>query len=321
MKLSTKQKIKASLRRHPRLYAFVGRLWRFARRFLRRVIPQPVYNEATLAAQREVVFTKEHKFSILVPLYNTPIRFLRKMIASVQAQTYANWELCLADGSDSRHSRVGRIMHRMAQRDARIVYQKLEKNGGISENTNACLDMASGDYIALFDHDDLLHPAALYEVMCELQKSNADFIYTDEMIFKSPRLRNVVSIHYKPDYSPDTLLGFNYICHLSVFSRTLLDRVGRFDSRYDGAQDHDLILRLTEQAEHIVHIPKVLYYWRAHSRSTASGADKKNYAAQAGCDAVTAAIERAGRRATVESACRELPTLFRIRYELQQNHK
>ncbi len=317
MKIIQKDKIKIALRRFPRLYRFAGRAWMFCRRIFGRVVPQPVYSDAELAAQRATSFAASYKISILVPLYNTPIRFLRAMIRSVQAQTYQNWELCLADGSDKKHRRVERRVRRWAQSDARILYRKLEKNGGISENTNACIDMASGDYIALFDHDDLLHPAALWEVMSVLCTQNADFVYTDEAIFRSPRVKHILAIHYKPDYSPDTLRGINYICHLSVFSRTLLDRVGHFDPAYDGAQDHDLILRLTEQAQKIVHIPKVLYYWRSHRKSTASGADKKNYAIQAGQNAVLAAVRRGGMDATVESACSELPTLFRIRYKLQ----
>ena len=144
-------------------------------------------NEKELAMQRQQGFPRQIKFSILVPLYNTPEDFLKEMIESVQAQTYSNWELCLADGSDAAHPQVERIVMQFQQRDNRIKYRKLEKNFGISGNTNACIEMATGDYIALFDHDDLLHPSVLYENMKAICEQGADFIYTDEVIFREKR--------------------------------------------------------------------------------------------------------------------------------------
>lgn len=277
-----------------------------------------LYSQKDLESQRKTQFPRSVKISILVPLYNTPIRFLQEMIASVQAQTYANWELCLADGSDAEHANVGEEVLRLAKADARIRYQKLAKNLGISENTNACIDMASGDYIALFDHDDILHPAALYNVMQAICEKDADFVYTDEATFQSPNVKKIVSVNYKTDFAPDSLRAVNYICHLSVFSRALLDQVGRFRSEFDGSQDHDLILRLTEQATRVVHIPKVLYFWRAHSLSVAMDTGAKSYAAEAGKKAVLAAIERTGDSGTVESS-RALASIYRIRYDLTAN--
>ena len=269
-----------------------------------------------LEAQKKTTFTREIKFSILVPLYNTPIAFLKEMIGSVTAQTYPNWELCLADGSDTEHSEVELTVRELAENDPRIQYKRLKKNLGISENTNACIDMATGDYIALFDHDDVLHPSALFEVMEAICDQDADFIYTDEATFESPDVKKIININYKSEYAPDSLRGINYICHLSVFSRSLLDKVGRFRSEFDGSQDHDLILRLTEQAACIVHIPKVLYFWRAHSQSVAMDTSAKSYASEAGKKAVLAAMERAGERGTVESTT-ALASVYRIRYELE----
>ena len=176
------------------------------------------YDPQELTRQRKFVFDRQLKFSILVPLYNTPVVFLREMIRSVQAQTYADWELCLADGSDAEHGDVEGVVRTFCKRDERIVYRKLEKNLGISENTNACIEMATGDYFALLDHDDRLHPSALFEVMRAICEQDADFIYTDEITF-SKKISDAYCPHYKPDFSPDLLRSYNYICHLSVFNK------------------------------------------------------------------------------------------------------
>lgn len=283
-------------------------------------VKKVLYTDGELEAQRGVIFPKQIKISILVPLYNTPERFLDEMISSVTSQTYANWELCLADGSDDTHPEVGEFVKRLAEKDPRILYRKLEKNLGISGNTNACIDMASGNYIALFDHDDILHPAALYEVMCAICEKDADFVYTDEATFESPDLDKIITAHFKPDFAPDNLRANNYICHLSVFSREVLDRAGRFRSEYDGSQDHDMILRLTSAAEQIVHIPKLLYYWRSHPQSVAMDIDSKGYAIDAGKRAVRDSIRRDGGDARVESS-RAFPTIYRIRYDLKDYPK
>ncbi len=270
--------------------------------------------------EEATVFDRKITFSILVPLYNTPIRFLDEMIDSVQAQTYPHWELCLADGSDDAHAEVGcRVLKRM-ESDARIQYKKLEKNGGISENTNACIDMASGNYIALFDHDDVLHPSALFEMMQQICQKNADFVYTDEATFESPNLKKIVTLHFKSDYSLDTLRANNYICHFSAFSREVLEKAGRFRSAYDGSQDHDMILRLTSNASCIVHVPKVLYFWRSHPNSVAMDIHSKTYAIKAGQDAVRDHIRAGGMDAEVTSAP-AFPSLYRIRYQIPQEKR
>ena len=265
--------------------------------------------------QEKTRFPKEILFSILVPLYNTPLPFLEAMIASVQAQTYGNWELCLADGSDGAHADVGRVCREKAAQDKRILYRKLEGNEGISGNTNHCIGMAGGDYLALFDHDDILHPSALFEVMNVLCRQDADLVYTDENTFhKTPA--DAYLPHFKPDFAPDTLRGNNYICHFTVFRKGLLEKAGGgFRSAFDGSQDYDLVLRLTEQAETIVHIPKILYYWRAHRDSVAESVGAKPYVVDAAKRAIGEHLERIGLRGEVLET--EIPSIYRIRYEIQ----
>lgn len=275
---------------------------------------KPIYTPSQLHAQREEVFPREIRFSILVPLYNTPERFLREMIGSVQAQTYSNWELCLADGSDAEHARVGTVCGSYAASDPRVKYRKLEKNLGISGNTNACIDMATGDYIVLFDHDDWLHPAALHDVMQAICEQGADFIYTDENTFHT-RPRDAYCPHFKPDFAPDTLRGNNYICHLTVFSAALLKEVGKFRPECDGSQDYDMILRLTEKAKKIVHVPKILYYWRAHSGSVADGVGAKPYVIAAAHKALQDHLDRIGLKGHVEDTF--VPSIYKIRYEIE----
>ena len=273
----------------------------------------PLYTPEELEEQKKVTFPKEIKFSILVPLYNTPEKYLREMIQSVQAQTYSNWELCLADGSDDEHPHVGKIVHQLAKKDPRIRYQKLEKNLGISGNTNVCIDMAQGDFISLFDHDDLLHPAALYEKMQVICQQDADFIYTDENTFHNTPA-DAFCPHFKPDYAPDTLRANNYICHFTSFKKSLLDTVGKFRPECDGSQDFDMVLRLTEKAEKIVHIPKILYYWRAHANSVAENVGAKPYVITAAKKAIHDHLDRVGLKGEVLDSA--VPSMYRLRYEI-----
>lgn len=272
------------------------------------------------AAERKkeetTVFSKDVTFSILVPLYNTPERFLREMIESVTAQTYGKWELCLADGSDDAHAFVGRICQEYRQKDSRIKYQKLAKNEGISGNTNECYKMATGNYIALFDHDDLLHPCVLFAYMQAICEKDADYIYCDEATFKGNSINHMITLHFKPDFAPDNLLANNYICHFSVFSRELLESGELFRSQFDGSQDHDMILRLTAKAKHIVHVPRILYYWRSHKGSVASSIDAKTYAIDAAKGAVADHLTKLGYRNFEIESTRAFATIFRIKYEL-----
>ncbi len=275
---------------------------------------QDLFTEEELEQQREHTFPREIKFSIVVPLYNTPERFLREMIQSVLNQTYGNWELCMADGSDSEHRDVEQVCLSYAKKDSRIRYQKLDKNYGISGNTNACLEMAQGDYIGLFDHDDLLHPAALHEVMKAICEKDADFIYTDENTFhKTPA--DAFVPHFKPAYAPDTLRANNYICHFTVFQRDLLEKTGGFRSECDGSQDYDMVLRLTEQAQHIVHIPEILYYWRAHENSVAESVGAKPYVIEAAHKAIADHLTRVGLEGEVLDTV--VPSIYRIKYAIK----
>ena len=281
-----------------------------------------------LEKEKNTRFEKEHIFSILIPLYNTPENFLRQLIECVMSQTYAGWELCFADGSDEEHAYVGEIVAEYASKDKkdgaareRIRYKKLERNGGISENTNACFELATGDYYALMDHDDLLHPSALYEYMKVLQEKDACFLYSDEATFTGDSVNNMITLHFKPDYAPDNLRANNYICHFSAFKRELVEKAGKFRSEYDGSQDHDLILRLTREAskmqDGIVHVPRILYYWRSHAGSTAADINAKTYAINAAKKAVASSLERDGMKNFEIESTKAFATIFRIRYELK----
>ncbi len=275
--------------------------------------PSELYSKRELALQRIEAFPRKIKFSIVVPLYNTPEIFLKEMIRSVKAQTYSDWELCLADGSDAEHENVQNICQQYVKKDKRIKYQKLKKNLGISGNTNACLEMSTGDYIALFDHDDLLHPAALHDVMKAICEQDADFIYTDENSFHNDP-KDAFCPHFKQDYAPDSLRGINYICHLTVFKKSLLEETGLFRPECDGSQDYDMVLRLTEKAQRIVHIPEILYYWRAHAGSVASDVGVKPYVIQAAHKAIGDHLERIGLQGQVLDTV--IPSVYRIKYEI-----
>lgn len=271
------------------------------------------------AVQRDTVFPRPVKISILVPLYNTPRDFLEEMIGSVLRQTYTNWELCLADGSDEGHAYVGEIC--LGYADKRIRYEKLKKNAGIAGNTNACFAMATGEYIGLFDHDDVLHPCALFEYVKAINEQGADYLYCDETTFRSGDINRMLTMHFKPDYAPDTLRANNYICHFSVFSRDLLEGTELFRTKFDGSQDHDMILRLTDRAGKVVHIPKLLYYWRSHAGSVASGIEAKTYAIDAAKGAVSEHLRLHGFENFRIESTRAFETIFRIRYQIKGNPK
>lgn len=271
-------------------------------------------------AEESRVFPKDITFSILVPLYNTPEKFLREMIESVTAQTYGKWELCLADGSDEKHPEVGRICDEYIQKDSRIKYQKLLKNEGISGNTNECYKMATGNYIALFDHDDVLHPSVLYAYMEQICEKDADYLYCDEATFKGNKtIDDMITLHFKPDYSLDNLRANNYICHFSAFSRELLQGMELFRSQFDGSQDHDMILRLTSKAKHVVHVPRLMYYWRSHKASVASDINAKSYAIEAARGAVADHLTQCGFQNFEILSTKAFETIFRIKYEVLRN--
>ena len=274
-------------------------------------------NEARAKAERETVFPRMPKISILVPLWNNEPEFQKEMLDSVMNQTYQNWELCLADGSDDAHSYMGEISKEYAARsNGRIVYKKLEKNEGISGNTNACLAMATGEFIGLLDQDDILHPSTLYEYVKAINEKDADYIYCDETTFKSGNIDHMLTMHFKPDYAPDNLRANNYICHFSVFKRDLLQGTELFRSQFDGSQDHDMILRLTDAAQNVVHVPKLLYYWRCHATSVASNIEAKPYAIEAARGAVAENLRSHGFKNFQITSTRAFETIFKIRYQI-----
>ena len=232
------------------------------------------------------------KISIVVPLYNTPLNFLEELLDSVVNQTYRNWELCCVDaGQDTA---VGQHVQARAKADPRIHYQKLTENEGIAGNTNHGFELATGDYIALLDHDDILHPCALWYTAQAIVEQGADFVYTDEATFEG-KVENVVLYHFKPDFMLDNLRSNNYICHLTTFSKVLMEQAGGGErAEYNGSQDYDLFLRLTEKAQKIAHIPHALYYWRSSPNSTASDISAKTYCIDAGIAALKAHYARCG---------------------------
>ncbi len=283
-------------------------------------------DEARAKAERETAFAYRPLISILVPLYNTDSAMLREMIDSVENQTYENWQLCLADGSDADHASVGQICAEYVQRERqqgldRVKYQVLVKNEGISGNTNECLKLADGDYIGLLDHDDVLHPSVLYEYVKAINEKGADYLYCDEATFQSGDINHMLTMHFKPDYAPDNLRANNYICHFSVFKRSLLEGTELFRPRFDGSQDHDMILRLTDRAQCIVHVPKLMYYWRCHPASTASNIGAKTYAIDAARNAVADHLRSHGYQNFKITSTRAFETIFKIRYEIQGNPK
>ena len=253
-------------------------------------------SEKELADQRARKFAYEPLISIVIPLYNTPLEYLKVMIDSVTGQTYGKWQLCLADGSPD--DAVGAFIQKTYGSDGRIVYRRLEKNGGISENTNAAIAMAQGEYLMLADHDDIMDPAALYEIVSLLNECpEADVIYTDE-----DKVSEDGGIYFepaiKPDFSWEALTDSNYICHIFCARRSLVDEAGYERSAFDGAQDYDFILRVCEKAGKICHIPKVLYHWRAHPASMAGNMASKTYAYERGRLALQGHFDRVGIAAT-----------------------
>ena len=274
-------------------------------------------SEEELARQRKKKWKEPVTISVLVPAYRTPEAFLRQMIESVLNQTYPYLELCIADGSGENIS-VEKVVKEYQAKDQRVCYQRLEKNEGIAGNTNAAIRMATGDYLALFDHDDLLSPNALFEVASTIEKDKADVVYTDEDKVTSD-LKEHFQPHFKPDFNPDLLCANNYICHLFVVKRSLALKLGGQDPAYDGAQDYDFIFRCTEEAEKIVHIAKILYHWRVHQASTADNPTSKMYAFDAGKRAIEAHLQRIGAKAEV-SHTKDLG-FYRVKYQVQGNPK
>lgn len=258
-----------------------------------------------LMRQREVEFSVQPLISIVVPTYQTPIPFLKDMIDSVRKQSYEKWELCIADGSlngdenDTKVIRVREELNRYSMEDKRIKVVYLEENQGIAENTNQALALATGEYIGLFDHDDMLTPDALYEIVKAINDYDYDVLYTDEDKI-SEDSHNYKKPVFKPDYSPELLCANNYITHFFVAKKSIVDRLGGFRKEYDGSQDYDFIFRCVELAKKVGHVSKVLYHWRMHGGSVAGNPTSKMYAYDAGKKAIQSHYERVGIQANVE---------------------
>ena len=269
-----------------------------------------------LEEQRNTKFKINPKISIIIPMYNTPINFFEELVNNLIDQTYTNWELCLADGSPEKNEKLEKIY----KKDERIKYKFIGENKGIAGNTNEALSLVTGDFVALLDHDDLLPIFSLYEIVkCINENPDVEFIYTDEDKFEKLGGKRY-DPYFKSDFAPDTLRANNFICHFSVFKKELMDKLGGFRSKYDGAQDYDILLRMSEETNNIIHIPKILYHWRVHSLSTAkSGGTAKPYAYEAGTKAIQDHIDRIGLKGTVESG-NTLGT-YKVNYEIQGNPK
>ena len=258
-----------------------------------------------LMRQRGVEFSVQPLISIVVPTYQTPIPFLKDMIDSVRKQSYEKWELCIADGSlngdenDTKVIRVREELNRYSMEDKRIKVVYLEENQGIAENTNQALALATGEYIGLFDHDDMLTPDALYEIVKAINDYDYDVLYTDEDKI-SEDSHDYKKPVFKPDYSPELLCANNYITHFFVAKKSIVDRLGGFGKEYDGSQDYDFIFRCVELAKKVGHVSKVLYHWRMHGGSVAGDPTSKMYAYDAGKKAIQSHYERVGIQANVE---------------------
>lgn len=271
-------------------------------------------DKRTLRRQKHAAFAQKPLISIVIPLYCTPLPYLKELLESVRRQSYENWQLCLADGSPD--DKAKEFIEKHYGREKRIVYRKLEENGGISVNTNEAVALATGEYLMLCDHDDTLEPNALYEIVKAINDTGADVLYTDEDKVSMDG-QHYFDPNFKPDFNLFRLRENNYICHIFVVKKSLTDETGLLRSEFDGAQDFDFILRCCEKAQKITHIPKVLYHWRCHMDSTAADPSSKAYAYEAGRKAVREHYQRLGIDAKVEMT--ERPGWYRSHVKVQGN--
>ena len=271
--------------------------------------------EEELERQRRYRWKEPVTFSIVVPAYKTPENFLRQMMDSVQQQTYPHWELCIANGSPEDEVMAG-VLKEYTDSDPRIKVQELKENLGIAGNSNAALKMASGDFVGLLDHDDLLAPNALFEVARMLEKNrDAEVIYTDEDKVTMD-LSEHFQPHLKPDFNLDLLRSNNYICHFTVIKRSIVEQVGGFRKEYEGAQDYDFIFRCTEAAKAVAHVPEILYHWRVHAASTADNPTSKMYAYESGKRAIEDHLTR--RNTAGQVSLKKDLGFYRVTYPVQK---
>lgn len=275
--------------------------------------------EAIREVQKETVFDKQPCFSIVVPLYKTQEKYLKELVESIKGQTYSNWELCLSDGSGG-DSPLKEILKELEHSDSRIKVISSKESLQIAENTNAAIDIATGDYIVFADHDDILSVDALYEcTKCINENQEVDMIYSDEDKVSMDG-QTYFEPHFKPDLNMDLLCSVNYFCHLVVVKRQLLEQAGKLNGEYNGAQDYDFVLRCVENTDAAYHIPKILYHWRAHMDSTAENPESKRYAFEAGRRAIQKHYERIGLKdAYVEETA--YPGTYRTRYKYADKPK
>ena len=275
--------------------------------------------EAIREVQKETVFDKQPCFSIVVPLYKTQEKYLKELVESIKGQTYSNWELCLSDGSGG-DSPLKEILKELEHSDSRIKVISSKESLQIAENTNAAIDIATGDYIVFADHDDILSVDALYEcTKCINENQEVDMIYSDEDKVSMDG-QTYFEPHFKPDLNMDLLCSVNYFCHLVVVKRQLLEQAGKLNGEYNGAQDYDFVLRCVEKTDAVYHIPKILYHWRAHMDSTSENPESKRYAFEAGRRAIQKHYERIGLKdAYVEETA--YPGTYRTRYKYADKPK
>ncbi len=246
-----------------------------------------------LFAQRKTKFSYAPKFSVVVPLYHTPAKFLKDLVRSMMYQSYANWELCLVNASPE-DVHLTSLLENWAMRDKRIRVIRLEKNLGIAQNTNAGIEASTGEFIAFLDHDDFLEPDALFCYVDALNKDKTiDVFYSDEDK-TDEYAAHYFYPHFKSDFNIDLLHANNYMCHFLAVRKSLVDTVGGLNEKFDGAQDYDFVLRLTENTKKIYHCPRILYHWRCSNQSTAASQGNKMYAIHAGKAALNAHYKRIG---------------------------
>lgn len=281
--------------------------WLFAQRVTKK----------NLETQSKTKFAYSPKISILVATFNTKEEYLKEMIDTVVNQSYSNWELCIADGS--KNDFVEKYVHEhYSNYGDKIKFQKLDQNYGISGNTNKAFEMATGDYITVYDHDDTLELDCFYEIVKALQEYRYDVLYTDEDKFDdSTKMYNDPNL--KPDFSEDLLRSHNYITHLFIVNKKIVDEVGYYNSEFDGSQDYDYIFRCVEKANAVYHIPRILYHWRMHPESTAQNPENKMYCYDAGKRAIEAHYKRIGVEATVEFLPKPMYGMYHTIYSTKDN--
>lgn len=270
-----------------------------------------------LLCQRRERFPIMPRISLVVPVYNTTVPYLDQMIDTVRTQSYGNWELCIADGSDENHP-ARKELEKYQADDPRIRVIRLPKNYGISGNTNKALEMVTGEYTAFYDHDDFLEPDALYEAVKMINEEHCDMLYTDEDKYLTDKKAFFMPA-FKPDFNIDLLRSDNYICHLTIVRTDLLKQVGGFRSEFDGSQDYDLILRCAEKAEHISHIPRILYHWRMYENSTAFDPASKMYCYEAGQCALQEHLQRMRIKGKVSMLEPPYYGYYRVEYEVHDD--